>query len=155
MREILFFLRSRCCSSGSFSKRPSALILSSSLLFNTLRAGAHKQIKCTVKRSCSSHRFFLFSFFFPFLLSFFFSFFFFYLFFLFFFFTGTIDARVSLVRYSNGIVRGEGRKKNKNAKLVLSLRYSITCFRLSAGQFICYRVITMRRPINFANCALE
>lgn len=36
MREILFFLRSRCCNSGSFSKRPSALILSSSLLLNSL-----------------------------------------------------------------------------------------------------------------------
>lgn len=43
----------------------------------------------------------------------------------------------------------------KRAKLVLSVRYSITCFRLPAEQFIRYRVITMRRSINFANCALE
>lgn len=43
----------------------------------------------------------------------------------------------------------------KRAKLVLSVRYSITCFRLPAEQFIRYHVITMRRSINFANCALE
>lgn len=46
MRDILFFLRSRCCNSGNFSKRPSALILSSSLLLNNLmrtheRKGMH------------------------------------------------------------------------------------------------------------------
>lgn len=42
MREILFFLRSRCCSSGSFSNTPSALILSSSLLANSLGARTKK-----------------------------------------------------------------------------------------------------------------
>lgn len=119
MREILFFLRSRCCSSGSFSKRPSVLILSNSLLLNNL-ARTHKWNICGVKSRLPCRQ--------------------------------NVHARSRYVYIVNLLLENV---KKKGAKLVLSIRYSITCFRLLAEQFIRYRVITMHRSINFANCALE
>lgn len=127
MREILFFLRSRCCNSGSFSKRPSALILSSSLLLSSL-ARTHKQKKIHVKQS----RDYMIA-----------------------------PKCLRVLRYVcivSQTVNSKKRRETERGKSEIGTCRSLLHHLFSTTRraiYSLYRVITMHRPINFANCTLE